>query len=107
MVDRAGVRSNAGTAARQRASADQLAVAAFEFIAAEPRRLVRFLDMTGIAPESIRKASREANFLAGVLDHLSEDEALLVAFCAQAGIDPNEVVRARAVLGGARHDCDS
>jgi hypothetical protein len=85
---------------QQQLRAQNVAVAAFGFIAAEPRRLGRFLEMTGIALESIREATRQTHFLAGVLDHISDDEPLLLAFAAQTGIDPNEVGRARTVLAG-------
>jgi hypothetical protein len=87
-------------AKQQQGRAQDLAVAAFVFIAAEPRRLRRFLEMTGIALESVREAARQRHFLAGVLDHIGEDEPLLLAFAAQNGIDPNEVMRARAILSG-------
>jgi hypothetical protein len=36
-----------------------------------------------------------------VLDHLAGNERLLVAFAHHQGIDPAEVERARAALGGA------
>jgi len=100
-------RSKASGAARPQATAQELAVAAFEFIAGEPRRLGRFLEMTGIAIESIREASRDSDFLAGVLDHICEDEPLLLAFCREIGVNPDEVVRARAVLSGAPLERDA
>ncbi len=82
--------------------AEQLAVAALAFIAAEPERLGRFLAMTGIGPDFIRAAARAPQFLLGVLDHVAADEPLLLAFAAEHGIDPNEVIRARdAIAGGA------
>jgi hypothetical protein len=87
-------------AKQQQASARDVAVAAFAFIAAEPGRLGRFLEMTGIGLESIREATHQTHFLAGVLDHIGDDEPLLLAFAAQNGIDPNEVIRARSVLNG-------
>jgi hypothetical protein len=83
-----------------REAAEGLAVAALSFLAGEPERLGQFLAATGIGPENVREAAREANFLLGVLDHLAGDEALLIAFAAEAGIDPAEVGRARAALGG-------
>ena len=61
-------------------AAEQLAIAALGFIAGEPERLERFLALTGIAPESIRAAAREPEFLLGVLDHVAGDDALLLAF---------------------------
>ena len=100
MANRGRLKSSERALEQQQARAQDVAVAAFDFIAAQPRQFGRFLEMTGIALESIREATRETNFLAGVLDHLSDDESLLLAFCAQTGIDPNEVIRARAVLTG-------
>jgi hypothetical protein len=85
---------------RQDAAA-RLAIAALSFIASDPEQLGRFLALTGIGPESIRDAASEPGFLLGVLDHLAGDEALLVAFANQNGIDPEDVTRAREALAGA------
>jgi hypothetical protein len=84
----------------RREAAQDLAVAALSFLAEEPDRLGRFLAAAGIAPDRIRAAAREAGFLAGVLDHLSGDEELLIAFARHVDVDPAEVERARAALGG-------
>ena len=84
--------------ARQEA-AQALAVAALSFLASEPEHLGGFLAATGIGPNEIREASHDPNFLGGVLDHLSSDETLLIAFAQQHGIDPGEIERARAALG--------
>jgi Protein of unknown function (DUF3572) len=81
-------------------AATALAIAALGFIASAPERLGRFLADTGIGPESIRQAASEPHFLAGVLDHIAGDEALLLAFAAEHGIDPNDVMRARDALSG-------
>jgi Protein of unknown function (DUF3572) len=91
-----GARKAAPQARRQ--AAEELAVAALGFIAGEPERLGRLLALTGIGPESIRLAAREPNFLLGVLDHVASEEALLVAFAAERGIDPAEVAQARDAL---------
>ena len=81
-------------------AAAALAIAALGFIAGEPEQLGRFLALSGIGPDSLRSAAREPNFLLGVLDHVAGDEALLIAFASQSGIDPGEVARARDVLAG-------
>jgi hypothetical protein len=91
--------SRPGPKERQEAAA-ALAVAALGFIACEPERLGQFLALTGIGPQSIRKAAREPDFLLGVLDHLAGDEALLIAFANESGIDPKQVALARDVLAG-------
>jgi Protein of unknown function (DUF3572) len=82
-----------------REAAETLAVQALVFIAEQPEQLSRFLAVTGIAPDQIRDAAREPDFLAGVLDHMLGDEALLIAFAESAGIDPAAVARLRGALG--------
>jgi Protein of unknown function (DUF3572) len=84
-----------------RETAEILAVQALAFIAEEPERLGLFISATGIAPDRIRDAAREPDFLAGVLEHMLADENLLVAFASSAGIDPAKIARARNMLGKA------
>ena len=88
-------------------AAENLAVAALGFIAAEPERLGRFLALSGIGPDSIRAAAREPQFLAGVLDHINSDERLLLAFAAEHDIDPEAVMRARDALAGPDWERDT
>jgi hypothetical protein len=83
-----------------REAAEALAIQALNFLATEPQRLSRFLALSGLAPESIRAAAAESGFLAGVLAHVGEDETLLVAFAAEAGVKPADVDRARRLLAG-------
>jgi hypothetical protein len=85
-------------ASAKRARADELAVVAFQFLAADPARIARFFNMTGISSETIRSAAEEPRFFAGVLDHVIGDEPLLLAFCRERGVDPNEAVEARHIL---------
>jgi hypothetical protein len=95
-------RGRVSSAEQRQAAAEELAIAALGFIAAEPERLGRFLAVTGIGPQSIREAAREPHFLAGVLDHIAADERLLLAFAAESEIDPSDVVPARdALMGGS------
>ena len=91
----------------RRAAAENLAIAALGFIAAEPERLSRFLALTGIAPDSIRAAAREPQFLVGVLDHVMGDERLLLAFAAEHEVDPEAVMRARHALAGPGWERDT
>lgn len=83
-----------------RQAAEMLAVQALGFIAEEPQSLSRFLDTSGIPVDAIRTAAVEPGFLAGVLEYMLTDENLLRAFADRAGIDPAEVTRASAALGG-------
>ena len=80
--------------------AENLAIAALSFMASDPERLGAFLAATGIGPEMIRKAATDPSFLGGVLDHICGDEDLLIAVAEQAGVTPQEVEHAQAVLNG-------
>jgi hypothetical protein len=81
-------------------AAEGLAIQALTFIAGDGERLGRFLATTGTGPAEIRVAAREPGFLIGVLDHLAADERLLTAFAAEAGVDPSDIGKALAALGG-------
>jgi Protein of unknown function (DUF3572) len=83
----------------RRDAAESLAVQALSFLAGEPERLARFLALTGLGPDRIRAAAASPGFLAGVLDHVASEDALVTAFAAEAGIAPEEVEKARRVLG--------
>jgi len=89
-----------------RKAAESLAIQALSFIAADPDRLGRFLAATGMGPGDIRVAAREPLFLAGVLDHITADESLLLGFAADTKFDPREIVRAQSALSGRRYERD-
>ena len=67
-----------------------LAVVALGYLAVNAEHLERFLALTGIGPDEIRKAAAEPGFLAGVLDYVAGNEALLRAVAAHAGVAPEE-----------------
>jgi Protein of unknown function (DUF3572) len=96
------LQTRAGKIARE--DAEALAIQALSFLASEPERLGRFLAVTGIGPESIRAAATTPGFLAGILDYLIANEALLLAFATEHGFDPASVVRSRSVLPGAEKE---
>ena len=81
-----------------RAAAEELAVKALIFLAADEDRIRRFSDISGLCLENLRAAAESPNFLAGVLDYLAGDESLLLAFAANSSIDPAQVQRAQAIL---------
>jgi hypothetical protein len=82
-----------------RALAEDMAVAALTFIAQDGERLGRFLALSGIEPGNLREAAAEPRFLVGVLDYLSGDEALLLAFfAANFQIDPTAIATAQRLL---------
>ena len=81
--------------------AESVAIQALSYLAEEPDRLGRFLALTGLAPESLRAAALEPNFLLGVLDFLAGDETMLRDFAKDREIEPDLVTRARDHLAGA------
>ncbi|HZS63231.1 MAG TPA: DUF3572 domain-containing protein [Xanthobacteraceae bacterium] len=78
--------------------AELLAVRALSFIAEDAGRLGHFLAATGLGPTQIREASRQPSFLAGVLEYVETDEALLLALAEYSHVDPAAFVQARAAL---------
>jgi hypothetical protein len=78
--------------------AESLAIQALAFIARDAARIGPFLAATGIGPEMIRAAAREPDFLAGVLDYVASDDGLLVAFAADADLNPFDIPIARETL---------
>jgi hypothetical protein len=84
----------------RRSFATVAAVAALGFLAADSRRLERFLALSGLGPHNLRGAAADPAFLGAVLDYLVADEPLLLAFAAHQGWRPADVVLARDELGG-------
>lgn len=83
-----------------REMAEGLAIQVLNYIAGDGERLGRFLAVTGIGPDQIRSASREPDFLAGVMAYLTSDERLAEAFAAETGCKPADFASAHVALGG-------
>ena len=77
-----------------------LAVAALEYLAAEPDRLSRFLGISGLGPQNLRAAAADPHFLASVLDYVIADEPLLIGLAASRDLPPQRIVAARAAMAG-------
>lgn len=84
----------------RRAEAAEIGEQALVWLAGEPEALGAFLGASGLDPGDLRARAREPEFLGFLLDFLLSDEALLLAFCAAAGIAPALPARARAALPG-------
>jgi hypothetical protein len=88
--------------ALDRQVAADIGMQALAFLAADDNRLAKFLGLTGIAPGDLIAEAREPHMLAAVLEHLSGDESLLLVFAAEAGIEPERVGAAIALLETVR-----
>ncbi len=83
------------------------AIEALSLLAGDQNRLERFLAISGLGPQNLRKTAAEPRFLAAILDYLASDEALLVDFARDTARSPEEVAAARAALGGQPKDAFS
>jgi Protein of unknown function (DUF3572) len=81
-----------------RESAESIAAQGLGFLAADPARLVRFLDLTGLSAEQVRSRADTREFLGAVLEHIVNDESLLLVFAAHASILPESIAPALAML---------
>ena len=95
--DRAQARPDAA-----REGAEALAIAALGWLAADEERLDRFLALSGLTPQTLRRAAAAPDFLASVLDHILAHEPTLLAFAADEKRDPAEVERDRHRLDRGR-----
>jgi hypothetical protein len=80
---------------------ENVAAQAFHFLCDERGRIGRFLQLTGLDATDLAKVAGERWFLTGVLDHLLGDEALLLTFCANRGIEPDVIAAAQRQLSSA------
>jgi hypothetical protein len=78
--------------------AESVGMSAFAFIAENEERLSRFLDITGLRPDTIRQAAASPGFLGAVLDHVASDESLLLALAQSLSTKPERIMEARHTL---------
>ena len=78
--------------------AESIGVSALLFLAGDPQRLAHFLTLTGVGPAELRENARMPQMLAAVLDHMLQDENMLLVFCASDGVPPDEVAPAQRAL---------
>lgn len=71
-----------------RAEAEVIALKALGFLASDPDRLGRFLTLSGVDLADIATVAESPEFLAGLLNHLLQDESLLLTFTAEQEMDP-------------------
>jgi hypothetical protein len=82
-----------------RDGAEAIAIEALGYLAGRPEELSRFLALAGLGPTNLRQAASDPAFLAGVVGFLMQDEPLLLAFAADAGLAPAAVAEAGQILG--------
>ena len=84
--------------------AETIALQFLAFILSDPKRRKAFLDKTGLDEAVLRKRLKDTDHLAGILDYLSADEALLGDFCTQIDISPTSAMQAWKKLAKPESD---
>lgn len=75
-----------------------LALAALAATLSDSRRAHRFVDMTGIGTDELRRRAGDPDLLAALIRFLEAHEPDLVAVSAQVGVSPELLVEARRDL---------
>ena len=81
--------------------AETLALEALGYLAGDGDALVRFLTVSGLELDDLRSRAGSLDLLAGVLDFLLSDDALLGGFCEAHRASASMVHAARRALPGA------
>jgi hypothetical protein len=70
------------------------------YLASDQDRLQSFCTQTGFGQKDLVEHLQDPAFQGFLLDFALQDESMLLAFCADAGIEPQAVVAARRTLPG-------
>jgi hypothetical protein len=79
---------------------EALALAALAATLVDERRARRFLDLTGIGTDELRRRASEPSLLAAVIRFLEAHEPDLVSVSEALGVEPQLLVEARRRLEG-------
>lgn len=80
--------------------AEALALQVLTFVLTDPKQIARFLALTGTTPQDLRDVASSRELQVATLEYLLSDEALLLAFCQENGVDPATVTPAHQLLAG-------
>jgi hypothetical protein len=81
-------------------TAESVALQALAWLATNDELLPLFLASSGAGLEDLRAGASDPAFLASVLDFLLMDDAWVLAFCREAGLEPMLPMQARQALPG-------
>lgn len=79
-------------------AAEGLALDVLLWIVGDEERLFPFLAATGLDVEAVRAGAGDRTFLAGVLDHVTGDEPVLLACARSLDVKPERIVAAWQIL---------
>ncbi|MDN5249025.1 DUF3572 family protein [Bartonella sp. TP] len=78
--------------------AELTSLKALYFISKDEKETAKFFETTGLNPVDARQALKIPGFLASIIEYLMADEKLLLAFCADEGINPENIAKYHALL---------
>jgi hypothetical protein len=81
-----------------------LALAALAATLTDQRRAQRFLDLTGIGTDELRRRAAEPSLLTALIAFLEAHEPDLLSVSEQIGVRADELAAARRQLEGAREE---
>ena len=84
--------------------AEIIALKTLSYILSNQELRNTFIDKTGLDEITLRERLKDSEHLAGIMDYLSADEALLGDFCAHSDISPMDAMKAWEKL--AKPDSD-
>jgi hypothetical protein len=70
-------------------------------LAENPAQLAEFMGITGYSPNALRQVAGTPELDAGLIDYFAQNEALLLALCANNGFHPDDFMRVWARLNPA------
>jgi hypothetical protein len=82
----------------QRSAAETLALKGLAFLAGEGDALTRFLSLSGLDPDDLRKRAADPLLLAAVVDFILQDDQLALRFSRSERADPKLIHEARRAL---------
>jgi hypothetical protein len=80
---------------------DALADLCLAHLAEDPEQLSQFMSVTGYSPAGLRAAVGGDQLGRGLIDYFAQNEPLLLAFCANNGLKPEDFMRVWARLNPA------
>lgn len=84
----------------QQDRAEEIALIALGWLAANEDLLPVFMGASGAGPDDLRNGAGDPAFLASVLDFLLMDDAWVIACCEAAGMAYETLMQARQTLPG-------
>jgi hypothetical protein len=77
-----------------RGDSESVALQVLNFIVADVDRIIQFLNVTGLQPETIRTSATSSHFLLGVLEYVAKDDEILKAIDEELQLRPATILAA-------------